>query len=145
VIAPEKNAEFVAAMEKVLEVYKHPYNQKHPVICMDESSKQLIEEVVTPIPASPNNLEKQDYEYKRNGVCNIFMVNEPLTGKRYVEITEKKTKKEWGKLVESISNNFLEAEKITLLMDNYATHTAGALGVEQHPMKYLNQLKQEHC
>lgn len=122
-------------MEKVLEVYKRPYNQEYPVVCMDESSKQLIEEVVTPIPASPSNVEKQDYEYKRNGVCNIFMVNEPLTGKRYVEITEKKTKKEWGKLIESISNNFLEAEKITLLMDNYATHTAGALYEVFEPAK----------
>jgi hypothetical protein len=134
VIPPEENAEFVADMEKVLEVYKRPYNQDYPVVCMDESSKQLIEEVVTPIPASSGSLEKQDYEYKRNGVCNIFMVNEPLTGKRYVEITDKKTKKEWGKLVETISNHFLEAEKITLVMDNYATHTEGALGVEQHPI-----------
>lgn len=122
-------------MEKVLEVYKRPYNQRHPVVCMDESSKQLIEEVVTPIPASPGNLEKQDYEYKRNGVCNIFMVNEPLTGKRYVEITERKTKKDWGKLLENISNQFPLAEKIRLVMDNYATHTAGALYEVFEPAK----------
>lgn len=122
-------------MEKVLEVYKRPYDQRHPVVCMDESSKQLVKEVITPIPASPSNLEKQDYEYERNGVCNVFMVNEPLTGKRYVEITERKTKKDWGKLVEKISNNLLEAEKITLLMDNYATHTAGALYEVFEPAK----------
>lgn len=102
---------------------------------MDESSKQLVEEVITPIPASPGHSEKEDYEYKRNGVCNIFMVNEPLTGKRYVEITERKTKKDWGKLLESISNQLPLAEKITLLMDNYATHTAGALYEVFEPAK----------
>ena len=80
-----QNGEFVANMEKVLEVYKRPYNENCPVVCMDESPKQLIGETKLPVPAKPGSEEKYDYEYIRNGVCNIFMSNEPLSGKRFVK------------------------------------------------------------
>jgi len=82
VIPPKQNGSFVANMEMVLDVYKRPLDSKYPVICMDESPKQLIAETKTPVPASPGHPAKHDYEYKRCGVCNIFMAGEPLARKR---------------------------------------------------------------
>jgi hypothetical protein len=114
-------------MEKVLEVYKRPYDEKRPVVCMDESPKQLIGETKIPIAAKPGSEEKYDYEYVRNGVCNIFMSNEPLAGKRFVKITERKTKQDWAVFLEEIANQYAEAEKITLVMDNLETHKPGSL------------------
>lgn len=89
-IPPQQNGSFVANMEMVLDVYKRPFDSRFPVVCMDESPKQLIGETKTPILASPGQPAKYDYEYKRCGVCNIFMACEPLAGKRIVKITEKK-------------------------------------------------------
>ncbi len=113
-------------MEKVLDVYKRPYNPKRPVICMDESPKQLIGEIKTPIKMKPGREEKYDYEYWRSGVCNIFMSNEPLSGKRYVKVTKRKTKKDWALFVSEIAERNIGAEKITLVMDNFGTHKTGA-------------------
>ena len=126
-IPPLQNGDFVACAEKILEVYKRPYDEKHPVVCMDESPKQLIGETRTPIPAKPGSGEKHDYEYVRNGVCNIFMSNEPLAGKRFVKVTERKQKKDWAHFVEEIAGQYSQAEKITLVMDNYDTHKPGSL------------------
>jgi len=122
-----QNGDFVANMEKVLEVYKRPYDEKHPVVCMDESPKQLIGETKTPIEAKPGSLEKYDYEYVRNGVCNVFMSVEPLVGKRFVKITERKQKKDWAHFIEEVANQYPEAVKITLVMDNLETHKQGSL------------------
>ena len=127
VIPPLQNGDFVANMEKVLEVYKRPYDEKHPVVCMDESPKQLIGETKTPIEAKPGSEEKYDYEYVRNGVCNIFMSVEPLAGKRFVKVTERKTKKDWALFLEEIAQKYTDAEKITLVMDNLETHKPGSL------------------
>jgi hypothetical protein len=127
VIPPLQNGDFVANMEKVLEIYKRPCDEKYPVVCMDESPKQLIGEAKTPIAAKPGSEEKYDYEYIRNGVCNIFMSNEPLAGKRFVKVTERKQKQDWAFLVEEIASQYPDAEKITLVMDNYETHKPGAL------------------
>ena len=121
-----QNGEFVANMEKVPEVYKRPYDANHPVVCMDESPKQMIEETKTPIAAKPGSEEKYDYEYVRNGVCNIFMSNEPLSGKRFVKVTERKTMQDWAVYMEAIANQYSQAEKITLVMDNYDTHKPGS-------------------
>lgn len=114
-------------MEMVLDVYKRPYDKRYPVVCMDESPKQLIAETKTPIPASPGQPARSDYEYKRCGVCNIFMACESLAGKRIVKITERKTKKDWAQFLEDIANQYPESDKITLVMDNLNTHTPGAL------------------
>ena len=122
-----QNGDFVANMENVPEIYKRPYDEKYPVVCMDESPKQMIGETKTPIEAKPGSVEKFDYEYVRNGVCNIFMSNEPLSGKRYVKVTERKQKTDWAHFVEEISNQYPDAEKITLVMDNYDTHKPGSL------------------
>jgi len=81
-------------MEKVLDVYKRPYDKAYPVVCMDESPKQLIKETRQCIKAKPGQIKRIDYEYERCGTCNIFMANEPLKGLRYVKVTERKTKKE---------------------------------------------------
>lgn len=114
-------------MENVLDVYKRPYDPKFPVVCMDESPRQMIRETRTPILMSPGHPTKVDYEYERCGVCNIFMANEPLAGRRLVEITETKTKQDWTHFIEKIALQYKKAEKITLVMDNLNTHKAGSL------------------
>jgi len=127
VIPPEQNGSFVANMEKVLTVYKRPYDSRYPVVCMDESPKQLIAETKVSIPMSPGQPAKYDYEYKRYGVCNIFLASEPLAGKRMVKITERKTKLDWAIFLEEISSRYENAKKITLVMDNLNTHNPGSL------------------
>jgi len=112
-------------MEKVLDIYKQGYDKLHPVVCMDESPKQLIE-AKGQIAISPGQERKIDYEYIRHGMVNIFIANEPLRGKRLVKITERKTKKDWASFVKDISYSYCEAEKITLVMDNLGTHTLSA-------------------
>jgi hypothetical protein len=126
VIPPKQNSEFVARMEVVLDVYKRSYNKDNPVVCMDETPKQLIGELRTPIQASPGMPAKFDYEYKRNGVCNIFMASEPLNGKRYASVTETKKKPDWAVFMKSIAEQYKDADRITLVMDNYGTHNIGA-------------------
>jgi len=109
-------------MEKVLDIYKRPYDQRFPVICMDESPRQLIDEVKMPVPGAPGRPARYDYEYKRHGVCNVFMSNEPLAGKRMVKVTERKTKQDWALFIAEIAQCYSDAEKITLVMDNLNTH-----------------------
>ena len=113
-------------MEKVLDVYKRPFDPLNPVVCMDESPKQLIGETKCPIPASPGQPARHDYEYNRCGVCNIFMACEPLAGKRMVKITERKTKQDWAIFLEEIAIQYRDAQKITLVMDNLNTHEPGS-------------------
>jgi len=126
VIPPKKNSNFVAHMERVLDVYKRPFDPEFPVICMDESPKQLIGEKRVPIPASPGRPAKYDYEYERCGVCNIFMACEPLAGNRMVTVTKQKTKRDWAHFVEEIASIYKKARKITLVMDNLNTHVPGS-------------------
>ncbi len=114
-------------MEKVLDVYKRPYNKVFPVVCMDESPRQLIKETRQALPAKPGRLARHDYEYERCGVCNIFMASEPLAGQRFVKVTEQKTKKDWAYFIEEIAEAYEDAEKITLVMDNLNTHKPGSL------------------
>ena len=116
----------MARMEMVLDVYKRPLRKRYPVVCMDESPKQLIAETRTPIPASPGRPARYDYEYKRCGMCNIFLACEPLAGKRFVEITERKTKQDWARFLQDIAIQYQGAQKITLVMDNLNTHTPGS-------------------
>ena len=134
-IPPEQNGSFVANMEMVLDVYKRPFNPRFPVVCMDESPKQLIGETRVSITASPGHPAKYDYEYKRCGVCNIFMVCEPLAGNRMVKITERRTKRDWAYFLEEIAVQYENAEKITLVMDNLNTHTPGSFYETFQPEK----------
>ena len=118
-IPPEKSAEFVANMERVLDVYKRPYNRANPVICMDETPKQLIAEGREQQKMKSGRETRIDYEYIRQGVVNVFMANEPLRGKRYTQVTEFKTMKEWALFIDMIATKYYpKADKITLVMDN---------------------------
>ena len=126
-IPPEHNSSFVAHMERVLDVYKRPFDPMRPVVCMDESPKQLIAEGRVPIPSSPGRVARHDYEYKRCGVCTVFLACEPLAGKRMVRVTERRTKRDWACFVEEIAGRCECAEKITLVMDNLNTHVPGSL------------------
>ena len=114
-------------MERVLDVYRRPYNEDFPVVCMDKTPRQLIRETRTPIPARPGQLERHDYEYERCGVCNVFMASEPLAGKRMTKVTERKTKVDWAQFLQDIAEHYPSAQKITLVMDNLNTHSPGAL------------------
>lgn len=127
VIPSGESGAFVAHMENVLDVYKRPYDPRFPVVCMDESPRQLIRETRTPVPAKPGVLARHDYEYERCGVANVFMATEPLRGKRVVRVTERKTKKDWALFLIEIAAQYSEAQRITLVMDNLSTHGPGAL------------------
>lgn len=134
-IPPEQNSSFVANMEMVLDVYKRPFNPRFPVICMDESPKQLIAETKVPVPVLPGRPAKYDCQYKRYGVCNIFIACEPLAGNRMIKISERRTKSDWAYFLEEIAAKYKSAKKITLVMDNLNTHTPGSLYETFKPYK----------
>lgn len=114
-------------MEKVLDTYKLPYNEDYPVVCMDESPKLLIEDLAS-APIRKGQEARVDYEYIRHGMVNIFMANEPLKGKRLVDVTEFKTKKDWAVFVKRTSDEmYPQAKRITLVMDNLKTHDPSSL------------------
>lgn len=135
-IPPQKNASFVAAMEDILEVYARPYDKNFPVVCMDESSMQLIGEVHEPIPAAPGHPVLMDDEYIRKGVASIFMEVEPLGGKRNVKITERRTRIDWAEFIkEMLEIRYPNAKKVVLVMDNLNTHDMASLYVAFSPEK----------
>jgi hypothetical protein len=128
VIPPEGDAEFVCAMEDVLEVYQRNYDPQRPVVCMDETSKQLVGETRVPVPAAPGRPERIDYEYERKGTANLFMVTEPLIGQRHVKVTERRTAVDFAELVRDMVDDwYAEADKIVLVMDNLNTHRLASL------------------
>jgi len=115
-------------MEDVLEVYKRPYDPKRPMVCLDETSKQLIGEVQAPVPAAPGQVAYYDYEYVRNGVANIFMIVEPLAGQRDVEVTDRRTKKDYAECLRKIADEmYPDAEVVVLVQDNLNTHSPASL------------------
>ena len=115
-------------MEDVLEVYHLPYDSDYPVVCMDESSKQLIGEVREPISGKPGQPVRVDDEYVRNGVVEIFMEVEPLGGRRHVAITERRTRKDWAlQIKQMLDERYPEAIKVRLVMDNLNTHSIASL------------------
>jgi hypothetical protein len=123
-------------MEQILDIYKRPYNPARPVICSDESPKQLIGEVRTPIPMEHGKPRKVDSEYLRNGVCNIFMMVEPLAGKRIVKVTDRRTKKDWAVWIKEIFDDlYPEAELITLIQDNLNIHKPSVLYEYYQPIE----------
>jgi hypothetical protein len=138
-IAPEQDAAFVAHMEQVLEVYKRPYDPKHPVLCMDEQPKQLISESRRQVPAAPGQPARIDYEYVREGVCNVWMFVEPLGGWRDVPVTATKTAVDWARQVRRVVDDprYSKAERITLVCDNLNTHTLAALYQAFEPAEAL--------
>ena len=127
-------------MEDVLEVYHLPYDPDYPVVCMDESCKQLIGEIREPIPGKPGQVKKIDNEYVRHGVAEIFMEVEPLAGKRHVAVTERRTRKDWAmQIKEMLDERYPEAFKVLLVMDNLNTHGIASL-YETFPAKEARRL-----
>ena len=127
-IPPDANAGFVAAMEDVLEAYQKPRDPDRPLVCLDETSKQLIIETRAPIPAKPGQPARHDYEYERNGVAHIFMMFSPLEGWRHVKVTDRHAAADYGQVLKELSDtHFPSAEKIVLVQDNLSTHTAASL------------------
>ncbi len=127
-LPPESDAEFVAAMEDVLEVYHRPFDPQRPLVCLDETSKQLIGEIAEPVPAEPGQPERIDYEYTRNGTANLFMISEPLVGWRHVEVTERRAAVDFAEVVRwLVEEVHPDAEKIVLVMDNLNTPKVASL------------------
>jgi transposase len=115
-------------MEEVLDIYKRPYDSKYPVVCMDETSKQLMKEIRQPLPMKPGDVEKFDTEYERNGTASIFMAFEPLKGLRFTKTTDQRTRTDWAIYVrELIDTNYVNAEKVIFVMDNLNTHHKSSL------------------
>jgi hypothetical protein len=111
-------------MEDVLEVYTQPYDPKRPQVCMDETSKQLLADVREPLPMQPGQPQRIDYEYKREGVVDLFMFFEPLAGKRFVKATDQRTRKDWARAMKELADEkYPQAEKIVIVMDNLNTHS----------------------
>jgi len=115
-------------MEDVLDVYRRPYDQLRPQVCLDETSKQLLASVREGQPMNPGRVEREDYEYERHGVSNLFLWCEPLAGRRHVEVTDRRTKLDWAQVVKDlVDKHYPEAERIVLVMDNLNIHTPAAL------------------
>ncbi len=115
-------------MEDVLDLYAQPYDPKQPVVCFDEKPYQLIGDVRHPLPMKPGQAQRYDYEYKRNGTCNIFLFFQPLLGWRHVEVTEQRTKLDFASCMKALTDEYFpEAEAIKVVLDNLNTHNPAAL------------------
>lgn len=127
-IPQEKSADFVCAMEDVLDVYHQPHDPKRPLVCFDEGTKQQVKETRLPLPAQPGSIAKHDYEYERNGTSNLFLFFAPLESWRHVKITDQRTKIDFAHCMRDLVDiHFPEADKIVLVMDNLNTHKLASL------------------
>ena len=127
-IPPKGSAEFVCAMEDVLEVYHRQYRDNEVLVCLDETSKQQVKETRLGRPPRPGAVGSYDYEYERNGVSNLFMLFAPLEGWRRVEVTERRTRTDWAEVVRKlVDEDYADRERIVLVMDNLNTHHPSSL------------------
>jgi len=127
VIPPDADAEFVACMEEVLDVYESPYDPRRPVLTMDEQPVQLVKETRRPLPATKDHPRRVDYEYERNGTATIFMFSEPKGGWREATARPTKTKVDWAlEVARLLETRYADCEQVTLVCDNLNTHTKGA-------------------
>ena len=127
-IPPKQSAEFAFCMEDVLEVYHRPYDPKRPVVCVDETFKQLIGETRTSLPLRPGMVERCDHEYVRNGVASLFLACEPLAGWRHVAVTEHRGRVDWAGFIRSLlDGRYPDAECVVLVMDQLNTHALASL------------------
>jgi hypothetical protein len=114
-------------MENILHLYALPYDAKRPLLCFDERPCQLIEDVLVPMPMEPGKTKREGYEYRRNGVCTVFVAFEPLTGRRFVQVRQRRTKKDYAEFMRELSeHHYPSADKIVLVQDNLNTHTPGS-------------------
>jgi hypothetical protein len=128
VIPPEAKGEFVWRMEDILEVYTRPYDPTCPLVCLDEMPEQLLANVRAPIPMEAGQPAREDYEYERRGTANIFLGCEPLAGRRWVEVTDRRTAIDWAQQIKALVDvRYPEAERIVLVLDNLNTHTPASL------------------
>jgi DDE superfamily endonuclease len=128
VIPPQANVEFVCQTEEVLQLYTSDYDPECPLVCFDESSKQLISETRTLLPPEPGQPERFDYEYQREGVCNLFMFFEPFAGWRYVEVTNRRTQIDYAQQMKYlVEERYPHARKIRIVQDNLNTHIGASL------------------
>lgn len=128
IIPPQANADFVCAMEDVLDVYTRPYDPARPLVCLDELNKQLVAETRIPLPMESGQPVRFDYEYERCGTANVFMLSEPLTGQRQAVVTEQRTAVDFAKVIRDLLEvRYPQAEKVVLVMDNLNTHKPAAL------------------
>jgi hypothetical protein len=115
-------------MEDVLDLYQKPYDKLRPVVCMDETCRQLVAELRIPIPARPGQLRRVDYEYERKGTANVFMFTEPLRGWRWAPVTERRTRVDWAKAVrELLEVHYPNAQVVRVVMDNLNVHSIASL------------------
>jgi DDE superfamily endonuclease len=115
-------------MEDVLAVYTRPYDPRRPQVCLDETSRQLLAEVTPPRPVAPGQPAREDYEYQRHGVCNVFLVCEPLRGWRHVTVSARRTRIDWAHCVKNLLDVcYPDAEQVVLVQDNLNTHTPASL------------------
>ena len=129
-------------MEDVLEVYRRPYDPLRPVVCMDESTKQLLAEVRAPRPGQVGAVERYDYEYRRNGVATLFLAFEPLAGWRQVRVTQTRTRKDWAWFIKDLlDERYAQAERVVLVMDNLNTHSGASLYETFAPAEALRLLR----
>lgn len=120
--------EYRERMYRVLDLYKKEHDAAHPVVCMDEKSKQLLEDMRKPIVASPGSYEKYDYEYKRKGTCNLFVAIAPKAGMRFIKVTDTRTKTDFASFIEDlVETHFPKVDYIQLVLDNLNTHFEGSL------------------
>jgi transposase len=123
-------------MEDVLDVYKRPYDPKRPLVCIDEMPKQLLMDNREPLPMRPGDPERFDYEYKRGGVADLFMLLEPLAGKRHIETTDQRRRVEWAEVMRIVSDElYPDAEKIVVVLDNLNTHVGAAFYLAFEPQE----------
>ncbi len=109
-------------MEQVLDIYERSYDAEYPVVCFDERPCQLLGEVLMPIPMKPGRVQRQDYEYERNGTCAVLMAVEPLGGYRIVNVTAQRAKKDYAAFMKNLAGSYPDAKKIVLVQDNLNTH-----------------------
>jgi DDE superfamily endonuclease len=127
-VIPTVGAEFVCRMEDVLDLYAEPHDPARPVVCFDETSKQLIAETRVPLPMEPGKPERVDYEYERNGTANLFLVTQPLGAWRHVDVTDRRTKHDFARQMRDlVDRHFPAATTIRVVLDNLNTHTPAAL------------------
>ena len=133
------DSQFIALMEDLLDLYEKPYNCRYPVVGVDERPCQLLGDILLPLPVQPGSVKKEDYHYKRNGICTVFVAVEPLNGFRILWVRHRRTKRDYALFMELLARAYPEAEKICLVQDNLNTHKIGSF-YETFPAQKAREL-----